>query len=189
MIMNRNLVIPLVKQHRLNLIRLLLVGLWVAALSVLRYPEETRIIYFLPLLSLVTFFLLDLFSAVICALLTSAIVMMVMPGETQLALLGVFWASLLLIFVLRHNTEPEHEPEHKTIRENIQGNSTETAAAREVKARFATHINHELRTPINLILGFSEAMLSDTSIQRVALPARYREDVEAIYRNARILQN
>jgi signal transduction histidine kinase/CheY-like chemotaxis protein len=185
MIMNRKLVIPLVKQHRVNLIRLLLVGLWVAALSVLRYPDETRIIYFLPLLSLVTLFLLDLFSAVICALLTSAIVMMVMPGETQLALLGVFWASLLLIFVLRHNTEPEYE----TARENVQESSTEIAAAREVKARFATHINHELRTPINLILGFSEAMLSDTSFQRVALPARYREDVEAIYRNGRILQN
>ena len=62
--------------------------------------------------------------------------------------------------------------------------------ARRLKAEFATNISHELRTPLNLIIGFSEmlAMASHTYSDE-PLPAAYRGDVQAIYRNARHLSN
>jgi len=63
-------------------------------------------------------------------------------------------------------------------------------AARQAKAQFAAMVSHELRTPLNLIIGFSEMMvLSPHAYGGEALPANYRGDVEAIYRNARHLSN
>ncbi len=57
--------------------------------------------------------------------------------------------------------------------------------ARRLKAEFAAAISHELRTPINLILGVSEILMStpERGVTRT-LPASIREDMEVIYRNA-----
>jgi len=57
--------------------------------------------------------------------------------------------------------------------------------ARRLKAEFAAAISHELRTPINLVLGVSEIMMNAPAhgIGEI-LPAGAREDVEVIYRNA-----
>jgi signal transduction histidine kinase/DNA-binding response OmpR family regulator len=60
--------------------------------------------------------------------------------------------------------------------------------ARRLKAEFAANISHELRTPLNHIIGFSEVMVNaPETYGGEALPAAYREDVEAIHRSARHL--
>jgi signal transduction histidine kinase/DNA-binding response OmpR family regulator len=57
--------------------------------------------------------------------------------------------------------------------------------ARHAKSEFAAYISHELRTPLNLIIGFSEMMtIAPQSYGKEALPATYRGDIEAVYRNA-----
>ncbi len=57
--------------------------------------------------------------------------------------------------------------------------------ARRMKAEFAAAISHELRTPMNLILGVSEIMMEAPShLAGESLPPSIREDVEVIYRNA-----
>jgi signal transduction histidine kinase/CheY-like chemotaxis protein len=59
------------------------------------------------------------------------------------------------------------------------------AAARDLKARFAAFVSHELRLPLNIVLGFSEMMVtSERSYGGERLPPAYRADVEAIYRAA-----
>jgi signal transduction histidine kinase/CheY-like chemotaxis protein len=62
--------------------------------------------------------------------------------------------------------------------------------SRRLKDEFAAAVSHELRTPLNLVIGFSELMvLSPDDAYGDALPAMYRGDVEAIYRNACHISN
>lgn len=58
--------------------------------------------------------------------------------------------------------------------------------ARRLKAEFAATVGHELRTPINLIIGFSQMMASPRRNAYYAepLPESYRKDIATIYHNA-----
>jgi len=52
-----------------------------------------------------------------------------------------------------------------------------------IKTRFAATVSHELRGPLNLILGFSRLMALSPESYGEPLPIPYRADVYAIYRN------
>lgn len=58
--------------------------------------------------------------------------------------------------------------------------------ARRMKAEFAATVGHELRTPINLIIGFSQMMASPrrTDYYTEPLPEVYRADIDTIHHNA-----
>ena len=55
------------------------------------------------------------------------------------------------------------------------------------KAEFAAKVSHELRTSLNLILGFSETMAFAQESYGKKLPPPYLRDVTEIYRNSRHL--
>ena len=60
--------------------------------------------------------------------------------------------------------------------------------AERLKAELVTFVSHEMRTPLNLIAGFSEMILtSPESYGDEKLPGAYRGDINKIYRNARHL--
>lgn len=60
--------------------------------------------------------------------------------------------------------------------------------AYEFKATFVANVSHELRMPLNLIVGFSEMMATaPESYGGVQMPREYRADIMAIYRSARHL--
>lgn len=61
--------------------------------------------------------------------------------------------------------------------------------SRQAKARFAANISHELRTPLNLIIGFADVMVTAPESYGTPLPAVYRGDLNAIYRNAKHLSD
>ena len=62
--------------------------------------------------------------------------------------------------------------------------------ARRLKAEFAASVSHELRTPLNLIIGFTEMMvMAPETYDNQPLPAPYRSDLDAVYRNACHLSN
>ena len=63
----------------------------------------------------------------------------------------------------------------------------EAEAARALKARFVATVSHELRGPLNLILGFSRLIALSPEQYGVPLPTPYRADVDAIYRNSQHL--
>ncbi|MCD6520805.1 MAG: response regulator, partial [Anaerolineae bacterium] len=63
----------------------------------------------------------------------------------------------------------------------------EAEEARALKARFVATVSHELRGPLNLILGFAKLMALSPESYGQPLPPAYRADVDAIYRNAQHL--
>lgn len=57
--------------------------------------------------------------------------------------------------------------------------------ARLLRDRFAATVSHEMRTPLNLIIGFSEVMVETPEVYYgERLPSAFHEDLRAIYRNA-----
>lgn len=63
----------------------------------------------------------------------------------------------------------------------------EAELASAIKARFAAMLSHELRGPLNLILGYSKMMALSPENYSQALPADYRADVTTIYRSSQHL--
>jgi signal transduction histidine kinase/CheY-like chemotaxis protein len=62
--------------------------------------------------------------------------------------------------------------------------------ARRLKAEFAANISHEMRTPLNIIIGFSETMANaPETYGGVTWSSVLRGDVEQIYQNARHLSS
>ncbi len=63
-------------------------------------------------------------------------------------------------------------------------------SARQLRDRFAATVSHEMRTPLNIIVGFTEVMVeTPLSYYGERLPIAYEDDVRAIYRNASHLSN
>ncbi|MBC7234370.1 MAG: hybrid sensor histidine kinase/response regulator [Chloroflexi bacterium] len=63
----------------------------------------------------------------------------------------------------------------------------EAEEARAQKARFVAIVSHELRGPLNLILGYSRLMAMSPESYPEPLPLCYRADVVTVYRNSRLL--
>lgn len=63
----------------------------------------------------------------------------------------------------------------------------EAELARVLKGRFAATVSHELRGPLNLILGFSSMMALSQDRYDEPLPDCYLADVDAVYRNSQHL--
>jgi len=61
--------------------------------------------------------------------------------------------------------------------------------ARAQKERFVATVSHELRGPLNLILGYSRLMMMSPERYPASLPPCYRADVATIYRNSQHLAN
>ncbi|MCD6519011.1 MAG: hybrid sensor histidine kinase/response regulator [Anaerolineae bacterium] len=63
----------------------------------------------------------------------------------------------------------------------------EAETARAQKARFTAMVSHELRGPLNLILGFSHLIVHAPERYGSPLPSAYVKDIESIHRNAQHL--
>jgi len=63
----------------------------------------------------------------------------------------------------------------------------EAEEARALKARFVATVSHELRGPLNLILGFSRLMTLSPESYGEPLPKAYRADLYTVYRTTQHL--
>ena len=91
--------------------------------------------------------------------------------------------------VLMSKQLQEYQERLRDTNRKLESAFEQAEESRQAKARFAANVSHELRTPINLIVGFSEVMILAPEVYDQPLPAAYRADVQAVYRNARHLQN
>ncbi|MEP7284776.1 MAG: hybrid sensor histidine kinase/response regulator [Chloroflexota bacterium] len=64
-----------------------------------------------------------------------------------------------------------------------------TTESSHTPSREGAKLYHDLRTPITMIMGFCEALLNPTRTLREPLSVSDQDDVKAIYRNARFLQD
>jgi signal transduction histidine kinase/CheY-like chemotaxis protein len=63
----------------------------------------------------------------------------------------------------------------------------EADQAERSKAELVTYVSHEMRTPLNLIAGFSEMILTNPESYGSPMPGAYREDLNTIHHNAQHL--
>ena len=63
----------------------------------------------------------------------------------------------------------------------------EADEARSLKVKFATTVSHEIRGPLNLILGYSRMMALFPERYGAPLPPNYRQDIETVYRSSQHL--
>ncbi|MCY3797616.1 MAG: ATP-binding protein [Chloroflexi bacterium] len=91
--------------------------------------------------------------------------------------------------VLMSKQLKEYQERLRVINRKLEIAFEHAEESRQAKARFAANVSHELRTPINLIVGFSEVMILAPEVYDQPLPASYRADIQAVYRNARHLQH
>ncbi len=91
--------------------------------------------------------------------------------------------------VLMSKQLQEYQERLRDINKKLEIAFEQAEESRQAKARFAANVSHELRTPINLIVGFSEVVILAPEIYDEPLPASYRADIHAVYRNAKHLQN
>jgi signal transduction histidine kinase/CheY-like chemotaxis protein len=107
------------------------------------------------------------------------------------------WAILRMDEAREHRAElvrlnielNKAQMELRTVNQQLQHARNLAEEGRRLKAQFAANVSHELRTPINLIVGFSEMITLAPESYGAMLPAAYRADVHAIYRNAKHLQS
>jgi signal transduction histidine kinase/AraC-like DNA-binding protein len=84
---------------------------------------------------------------------------------------GLQWLADLVAVVLRNC-----EQHAQAVRERRQAEDAD-----RLKTRLLANVSHELRAPLNVILGYSQAALAAPNASGVELPAGLRRDLEHIY--------
>ena len=94
------------------------------------------------------------------------------PRQQQpVELVGLQWLVDLVAVVLRNC-----EQHAQAVRERRQAEDAD-----RLKTRLLANVSHELRAPLNVILGYSQAALAAPSSSGAELPTRLRRDLEHIY--------
>lgn len=172
---------------------LILWGVTFAAAHLLAFS-----LYFVPLLALMTFLLLPPFPVIVAALFLSAY-LDAFPTDSialslKLLLTGAIWLAALITLSAkiavrcRMMTAPPEQENRISDPEIPAALAIEPISNPSSDGTGSPHLRHNVITPLNLMLGFCEALLNPASASRQSLPAPFREDVKAIYRNGQQLK-
>ncbi len=184
----------------LQAFRVALLILW--AMTFVGVHWSASCLYLIPLLALGTFSLLPPFPVVMGVLFLSGYLgdspAVPMQGTLKLLLIAATWLAALLALSASvaarrlRDTAAQSEPVNpESDREIPVPSATSTPVPISTvssRATLAPHFRHAVRTPLNLMLGFCEALLAPASSGRQPLPTPFRDDVEAIYRNGQQLR-
>jgi len=184
-------------QRRSFLLRLVVIAAWGAIFIAI--PRVPFVLYFVPCLALITFCLLSPFSIILAVLfLTAYINDSPVNGFSDpsvlLSTLLVWLAVTIALtarYLIRSPTEIRGEAISSDLPITLAPDQAASTSQTSISISVSTNANlrHDVRTPINMIVGFCEALLKPASPFREPLPAPYREDVEAILRNSKQLEH
>ncbi|MEP7285000.1 MAG: response regulator [Chloroflexota bacterium] len=140
--------------------------------------ETVSLIYLLPVLAVVTFFLTDYISGFVIAILLTAVVKTIYPdqvsGITRALLVDAVWLIALIVAAI------------KLLRPAADYAIHESPTSYEID-ELPVSFRHDLLTPVSMILGFCNAILRTTN-DGTAISTLYRDNVQGIYRNAQQLE-
>ena len=100
------------------------------------------------------------------------------------------WFSFSVVPIVEEgyaNTYARDITERKTGQRQLKEATAKAIAANEAKSRFLATMSHDLRTPLNAVIGFSELALLDSG--ETALSAKHKENIAHVAAAGRHLLN
>ena len=100
-------------------------------------------------------------------------------------LLSIFSMTLGILMILFSLETPDYQKLMQTM-EELERAKVEAEEANHAKDEFLAHMSHEVRTPINAILGYNEMIARDTVMPEIVT---YTENVQAAGRSLLSIMN
>lgn len=185
------------RHHQRNriVVRCVVAAIWLLGFVAATSTETVQVLYLLPILALLSFFLVDYFSGFVIALLLTVVAKMLyldqVPGTTRALIIDAIWIAAIVAASIKllqpSTTNVVDQPiSGQPISDQTTDSSSVTANYQmgQLPAKFW----HDLQTPVRVILGLCQAILRGDHIHGQAIPALHRENVQAIYRNAQQME-
>lgn len=160
-------------------IRFVVAALWLLGIMAIMSARTMQLLYVLPLLALLSYFLVDYLSSFIIATLLTAIVNSIFvdqaPGATRALIVDAIWITAVVAAAIKL-LKPFDKPPLLSDKPHDQS------------GKLPPNFQHNMQTPISSILGFCNAILRADHEHGQAIPPLFRENIQSIYRNAQQLE-
>ncbi|MEO8612147.1 MAG: hypothetical protein ABI690_29905, partial [Chloroflexota bacterium] len=176
-------------------IRCVITLLWLLEFVAVTATQMVPLLYLLPVLALFSFFLVDYFSGFVIAILLTAVVKTIdleqVSGITRALIIDAVWITAIMAAGIKLIKLFDTRIVNKqALAQSLPNHLTQAMppTSNDQPDEFPLSFWHDLQTPVSMILGFCNAILRTNHNPGKVIPPLYRDNVEAIYRNAQQLE-